>query len=129
MPQMKLNRDHVLVTNSGLSFGFKKGVPLFVPRQYVDIATMLGAEPCDEDTAVEAAAQREQRDAEAAKAARRGSDIEAAIKMLVDRNMPSDFTAGGKPNMKAVESIVGYDCSRDEVDHVFSKVKAELNQA
>lgn len=127
MPLLKLNRDYVMCTPSGLSFGFTKGVPLNVPTKWVGNAMMIGAEPCDDEAVFESAEVKAARDAEAAQAAKRASDIEQAVRLLVERNMAGDFTAGGKPNMKAVESLVGYDCTRDEVDHIFIKVRADMN--
>lgn len=123
---MKLNRDHVLVTDSGISIGFKKGEPVPVPVRFMSAAIMIGAEACDDQAAAKMESIKADRDEATAEAADRLKKVEAGVIALVERNMPGDFTAGGKPNMKQLEKLIGFDATRDEVDHIFLKVKADL---
>jgi hypothetical protein len=63
-------------------------------------------------------------DPEAAQRARAGK-ISRAIAMLVERRLDGDFTTDGIPSMKAVEAIVGFNCSRAEVTALWATMKDE----
>jgi hypothetical protein len=126
---MKLNRDYVMVTDAGLSYGFTKGVPMNIPHRFVQKAMDLGAEPVEDDDKSEAAMIQKETDAEVVAAAKRSVIVKAAIKKMMEDNMSGDFTAGGRPNLRRLGVIVGFEVERAEVETWFDEVKAELAAA
>lgn len=120
-----LNRDYVLVTRDGPSFRFVKGKTTNIPMKYVKDVIAIGAEAVDEDQAV-----ADQAHADAAREA--ASDIERVAKIkevilrMTERNNSGDFTAGGRPNKKRVETLVGYQVSEEEIAQAFAEAKAGL---
>ena len=123
-----LNRDYVLVTLAGRSYGFTKGVPLEVPAQFAAQAVAIGAEPAPEN-AVEVAQIKAASDAAQKDLQSRGSRIEAAIRIFIERNMPGDFTAGGRPNLKKLATEVGFEVEREEMEEAFASVKQKIEVA
>jgi hypothetical protein len=116
MPQYVLNRDYTLV--GGLHrIGFKKNVPVNVPPTLVVEALRIGAQCVDGPTPspVETPEAPKELSAE-----ERAELIGAAISEIVEANDPESFTAAGSPAVVAVETIVGFDVSRSEVDAVWS---------
>ena len=93
--KMKLNRDFVLATVSGLSIEFKEGVPTHVPPRAVKEATAAGALVCEVDPQVEAEALAEMDREQLALDARKPT-ISDAIKLMLKRDQRGDFTAGGR---------------------------------
>lgn len=124
---MTLNRDYVLVTNAGLHIGFKKGNPTHVPQRFVQLALNMGAEPV-EGSKVEADQIQNDSDKEVLEEARRAQKLREAIDQLIERNHSGDFTAGGRPNMKKLSAIVGFDADRDEVEKVFDEMRQKMAQ-
>lgn len=120
-----LNRDFVLVTLAGRSYGFKKGVPLEIPAAFAAQAVAIGAEPAPENAA-EVAQIKASADAAQAELQGRGAKIEAAIRIFIERNMPGDFTAGGRPNLKKLAAEVGFEVERDEMEEAFASVKQKI---
>jgi hypothetical protein len=124
-----LNRNHVHVTKDGPSYGFKKGIPLFVPNKYASEVIAIGAEAVEEDE-VEAAELRAQVAREQASDRARVDAIKGAVRKLVGRNASGDFTAGGIPKKRPLEAIAGIgDIAQAEIHTAFAEVKQELQAA
>jgi hypothetical protein len=49
--------------------------------------------------------------------------IEAGVQKLLDSDDDSSFNADGKPNLKALSKIVGFNVQRDELDAVWDKLR------
>ena len=126
------NRDFVLRSTHGHSIRFQKGVPQHVPHLMHSEALERGALPCDEkgqpvDEVVEV-----KRDPNDIKPAMAPDDqmqideaIETAIKLIVERNKPTDF-AGPTPSAAAVSALVGFPVGQKDVRKVWEKVRAGL---
>lgn len=117
-----LNRDFVLVTKEGPSYGFRKGAPVHVQQRHAHLAISIGAEP-DADSVERAAEIKADIERDAAADRVRVDKIKAAIQKMVERNSAGDFTAGGKPNRRRVENLVGDQVSDNEVALAFQEVK------
>ena len=123
--KFKLNRDYVLVTREGPSFRFVKGQTTNIPLKYVKDVIAIGAEAVDEDQAV-ADQARADTAREAASDVERIARIKEVIIRMTERNNSGDFTAGGRPNKKRVETLVGSQVSEDEIAVAFAEAKAGL---
>ena len=123
---MQLNRDHVHVSNYGISIAFTAGVPAYVPARLVPDIVGLGGTVSETDQGV---VDAEMKVVEAAKIAAEGRvpAIEAAIKTMVARNLRGDFTGGGKPNLNTLSRLLGFTINADELEAPWRKVKAEIN--
>lgn len=121
--KFKLNRDFVLVTKEGPSFRFVKGQVTNVPPRYAADVLAIGGEPIEGEDANLAAEVRAEIEREKASDAERLERLRAAIGRLVERNQSGDFTAGGKPNKKKVEALIGGPVSDEEIAVVFEQVK------
>lgn len=122
---MQLNREHVLVSKSGLSIQFLKNTPTHVPPRVIREAIALGAEAAEEDKSVVTKAMAEL-DAAKDEAAARAPTIEAAVRKLLERNQRGDFTAGGRPNMNVLFRETGLQVAPEELEPIWVKVKAEI---
>lgn len=122
---MQLNRDYVLVSKSGNSIQFLKGVPAHVPPRLVPEVLAVGGESVETDKEAEKAALAE---INAAKNLldERAPKIEAAVRMLTTRNGRGDFTAAGRPNLKVLFQETGLEITAEELDPIWAKVKADL---
>lgn len=122
---MQLNRDHIVVSKSGPSIQFKKGVPTHVPPRLVPEVLAVGGESVETDKDAEKAALAE---INAAKSLldERAPKVEAAVKALLARNQRGDFTAGGRPNLNVLFKESGLTVDAEELDPIWNKVKAEI---
>jgi hypothetical protein len=118
-----LNRDHVMVTETGLSYQFEKGKPTFIPKRFADRAIVLGAEPVVSEDKEELAVDAAEAAARKAELDARPAQLEAAIRTLMDRNQARDFTAGGRPNLVTLRVMLGYEVTAAEMDPIWEKVK------
>lgn len=126
--KMTLNRNYVLPTPAGLHFRFVKGEATEIPAKFVQLALNIGAEAVAEARA-EADAIQAETDKEVLEEARRAQKLRKAIEEMVDRNHSGDFTAGGRPNLKRLSALVGFDPDRDEVEKVFDDLRNEKANA
>ena len=123
--KFKLNRDHVLCTLEGPSFRFKKGEVTLLPPRYAPAAISIGAEAVDGDEAVNDEIKAEMAREQAA-TGERLERLRACVQRLVDRNQSGDFTAGGKPNKKKVENLLGGPVGDEELAQVFDLIKQSV---
>ena len=124
--QMLLNRDYVHVHASGVSVGFKKNVPTFVPPRLVPDIVALGGEVAGEDTAVVEAIKSKMAEDKVEQEAR-GPRIAEAIKTMIERNQRGDFTGQGKPNLRILMNLTNLEITPEELGPIWDKIKAELN--
>lgn len=79
-----------------------------VPQMFIQAAFAAGAVPADADAS----------EFVSAPVAKRGctdqESIQAAMKTMLERNDPEDFTAAGTPNRKALAKLVGMNVSAEE---------------
>lgn len=123
--KFKLNRNHVLTTKEGPSFRFIKGEVTLVPPRYAADVLAIGGEPIEGEDATLAAEVQAEINREKAADVERLERLRAAVGRMVERNQSGDFTAGGKPNKKKVEALVGGPVSEEEIAIVFEQVKNE----
>ena len=123
MPEFVLNRDFVLRSLNGHIITFKKGEPVWVPPVCVKEAVGIGAACVDGDVDVIGDTPE--------KSVVTGKDRETALTdafdILVERNGRGDFTGQGIPAAKAVERLVGFEVSRQEIETAW-RARAEQAQ-
>ncbi len=117
MPQYVLNRNYCLVTLSGRSYEFRKGVPVLIPFDAVRAAVAIGATPAD-------GSDPEVTDPEALPTAPRDPHVRAeaindVIEKLVSRGDRGDFSAAGIPTPKVVSQLLGWNADLREISNVF----------
>jgi len=122
---MTLNRDHVVVSLSGLSIQFRKGVPTHVPPKVVKEVLAVGGEIVETDERVKQETMGELQ-ADDLLAQTRSPTIEAAVRRMLARNQRGDFTAGGRPNLNVLSRECGLYVDAAELEPIWEKVKAEL---
>ena len=122
MPEYTLNRNYVLRTRSGV-ISFKNGAPTYLPPHMELEARLIGAEPVSGEgpslLEPEKEAARELTPEERHKA------MIAAFELLVEKNAREDFTAAGRPAVKAVETLTGFDVDSREVDGAWTAWRAQ----
>lgn len=112
-----MNRDRVVVSRTGRSYGFTKGVPLHVADMAAAEVMAAGGVP-DEDTAV---------DEPLKPTAPTGSDREkliiAAMKDMVVRGERNDFTASGAPQTSVLSNTLGFGIDANERNLAWAKAQ------
>lgn len=118
---MVLNRDHVMRTMKGHHVGFKKDVPVPVPKIVYGEAIAIGAIRADgnnanviEETALKPPMTNEDR----------AELLTEAIKSLMEKNERDDFTTTGQPTVAAVLRETGEKFDVKEVGAAWKKVTA-----
>lgn len=114
------NRDVEVATTHGIALNFKKGIPQQAPRAIHSILIEKGILPVDENgeietetiTAVTATPAGQKVTPE--DASERAEAIVGAMKIIVKRNKPADFS-GGTPSAQAVSDILGWRTDQKEV--------------
>lgn len=118
MPEFVLNRNYTHRSTHGHVINFIKGEPVYIPPVLVREVTAFGAEPID-------GPRPDVLDAEPAAAdpAPSGDDrnvlISAAFDTIQGRNQRSDFGANGRPSLKALKEILGFEVVAAERDLVW----------
>ncbi len=119
----------------GYSIQFEKGKPTHVPKAMHAIVLERGCLPCDKDgnvqesvasTIAESAEAKPARPVEPENAESRNEAIEAAMRAIVARNSPKDFTAGGMPSPAAVSSALGWQADAKDIRPLWNKIKPGL---
>jgi len=126
MPEYVLNRNYTHRSTLGHIVNFAKGQPVYVPPALEREVTALGAEPVT-------GARVEMIDAEKAVdvvpvGTERATLLMAAYARMEARNMRGDFTGQGRPNVKVLKELVGFEVEvreRDDIWEEFMKAKAE----
>jgi hypothetical protein len=120
MSNYVLNRDHTLRTVNGV-ISFKKGEPTWVVPHMERDAKAIGAE-CVEGEGVKLL-EDEPKLPVIPQGGEREQQIFIAFDMLIERNESTDFTGQGVPTVKAIESIVGFDADRAEINEYWALYK------
>ncbi len=126
MPNMVLNRNHMMSTTTGHMIGFKKGVPVHVPPSLVKEAIGIGAEAVDEKGAQEI---KDKFEADAPKGRPevpvgevREAKIREVLEDIMARNETSDFTAAGRPKLDSINAELDFKVSKDEVTPLWDEL-------
>ena len=111
LPHFVLNRNHTLISKTGLAVRFEKGVARPVQMILVPEVVGIGAERVEEPQGHE-----------------REELIKAAIEDLVERNSSKDFNAGGVPKPVAIKAIVGFQPEADETKKAWLAYQAAKSE-
>lgn len=130
MPEYVLNRNHTHRSLHGHIIDFKKGQPTYVPPVCERDVVMFGAEPVSgekidvlddlpENEVPLSSAEREQK-------------LLQAFEVLEKRNARGDFTGQGRPHIKALLQLCGFECDARERDaawttYVETRTEREAN--
>lgn len=112
MPLFKLNRTFTLRSVKG-TISFVKDEPTNVPANMVMDVVSIGAEAVEGQTP--SLVPVDKQIPQAPEGTERDAQLQTAIGLIVERNDSNDFTGGGVPSVKAMEAILGFDVSREEV--------------
>lgn len=133
MPEMVLQRNHVVRSLNGSSAAFKAGVPTFVPPQLVPEAVAVGAVFVDGQTPNVLPPEEVAPVAPVSPEARKEA-YEKAFVVLVKRNERFDFTGTGIPTAKAVEKLISWEPNPKELKQYWAAwreaqvLHAEMNK-
>lgn len=108
-----LNRNFTIHSKFGHDVRFLKGEPVLVPPLLFHEVLAIGAvahDGADAIAEVEETKQPEMSDQD------RGKTILAAVELIAEGNVRTDFTAGGTPTAKAVGRVTGFDVFTREVN-------------
>jgi alpha-beta hydrolase superfamily lysophospholipase len=120
MPIFKLNRNFTIRSLSGHVVRFNKNEPTHVPDPVIAEAVAIGAERVDaqQDALVDD-------DTVKAPVALVGSEREAAILKAIEGVVKLarrlDFTGQGIPTVKALNSALGFEIDRKELETMWAK--------
>lgn len=131
MPQMVLNRNHVLNSTLGHCIAFKKGEPVGVPPALVKQALALGAELMQAEEKEDFLPEETVRTKLIPQGDERETLVFDVFRRLEERNDPLEFTAGGKPKFKVVSTEAGFRVDAQETADLWQKYaeyKAATNQ-
>ena len=116
MPEFTLNRDHRLISKTGHSVQFTKGVPVYVPPELKAEAIAIGAQPTDGNTDV----LEDEKVVVELTAEEREEQLIKAFKVLQERNGRGDFTGQGMPAIPALKKIVEFTPEKKEVETIWT---------
>lgn len=111
-----LQRDRVVGNISGHFIGFKKGEPVYVPKEMWAEVQAIGAVPqgdLPQDEVIEVVPALDATEREAA--------YFKAFEKLIERNERGDFTASGLPNAKMLEKFLDFTVVNKERDIMWDK--------
>lgn len=123
MPQMILNRDHLHRSINGV-IQFSKGEPVGVPPNMVKEVLQIGGELVD--GVAPSLTPEEPKAPVIPEGGDRRDQIMAAFALIVDRNDSGDFTGSGRPSVKAVEKLTGFDVEPKEVSDAWDEFKVSM---
>lgn len=122
-----LNRNYVLVTLTGKSIEFRKGLPTHVPPDCIRSAIGIGAFPAD-GSEVDVILEGDEPRLKKAPTdpVERQDAIMQVVRDLVIRNDRDDFTAAGLPSPKVISGILKWRVDLREVNNVYRIYNEEL---
>jgi hypothetical protein len=118
-----MQKDRVVGGTLGHFIGFKKGVPIEVPREMWSEVQAAGAVPETELPEDETVLTKVQHDP-----AEREQAFFDTFSQLIERNDRGDFTASGLPNSKIMEKILGFQVVNKERDMMWEKYLANKRE-
>jgi hypothetical protein len=111
-----MNRDKVIGGTYGHFIGFKKGVPMEVPKIMWEDVMAAGGVPESEIT------EEENYTPPVIVTTQEREDLYfKAFKAIIERNERGDFTASGLPNSKVLEKMLGFQVVNKERDTYWTK--------
>jgi len=118
---MYMPRDFVLRSKHGHAIAFVANEPVRVPYPVIDEAIALGAVFANsEDQKVLAPEEKELKTPDLG--FEREQKIYDAMISLANENDPEKFTPGGRPKLKVLTEMVGYDVDQKECQTLWKKV-------
>lgn len=123
MPKFVLNRDYNHLSPNGC-ISFKKGEPTSAPSYMTKELLQIGAELID--GVAPSLTPEEPKAPVIPEGGDRREQIMAAFALIVDRNESSDFTGSGRPSVKAVEKLTGFDVEPKEVSDAWDEFKVSM---
>lgn len=107
-----LNRNFILSSTKGHTIEFVKDQPVHIPPALYSEVLALGAVAVDGEISIGDDSDSKQKYVDPDQ---RPSLVYAAIDHIVTKNERDDFTAAGAPTVKAVQQIVGFKITSDEI--------------
>lgn len=123
MPKFVLNRDYNHLSPNGC-ISFKKGEPTSAPSYMTKELLQIGAELID--GVAPSLTPEEPKAPVIPEGGDRRGQIMAAFALIVERNESSDFTGSGRPSVKAVEKLTGFDVEAKEVSDAWDEFKVSM---
>jgi hypothetical protein len=124
MPMMTLNRKHNHMSLNGYSVCFVKNEPVFVPKALVQYAIGIGAQFVEDADKAAAVIPENTAPVAPPEGDERKTALFGAFAKLVARNGREDFTAAGLPNVKALETLLGFDIDSKERNALWGEYQA-----
>jgi hypothetical protein len=122
MPEFILNRNLTHSSTMGHVINFVKGKPVYVPPVIMREVAALGAECVDGK--VDPLEPEEIKEEVELLPDERTAALFSAFKTLEARNARDDFTGQGRPNVKALKPLVGFDLDNRERDNAWEQYVA-----
>jgi len=123
VPEMTLNRNHVLRTTRGHTIAFAKGIPTYVPDVVVGDAVAVGALLVKGEYQPEDLTKQTNLNLGPQDPAERKKAIFKAFDVLSKALIRDDFTAAGTPTKYAVDRVTGFSVEARERDRLWGEFK------
>lgn len=124
MPDYVLNRTHTHRSTMGHIVNFVKGQPVYVPPALEKEVALIGAEPVDGER-VELLEDLPEALPEEPTGEERKKLLKLTYGQLEARNQRGDFTGQGRPNVKVLQSLLGFEVTNRERDEVWEEYVGE----
>lgn len=127
---MKLHKNKVLVTMSGLCVQFIADTEVQVPKHLVREALEIGAVVINDDKRtsqeiLEDVTREQERSAPVTDPVERENAIREAIAVITATNSREDFTGTGTPHAKSVSKLLAFTVQQKDVNEVWRKIREE----
>lgn len=125
---MYMPRDYILRSRSGYALAFVANEPVRVPHPVIDEAIAIGAvfvDTSDQKILVDEKPEVKTPDL----GFEREQKLYDAMHKIAAENDPDKFTPGGKPKLKVLEEMLGYEVDRKEANDTWIKVMQSIANA
>jgi len=113
-----------MIHGHGHHIRFEKNEPVSIPAVLVGEAKRWGAELVEGEKMPDV---QPEKGVEATDGIQRKADIMGAIEQLVATNSSDDFGGNGRPHVKSVERVLGYNIEAAERDTIWVQYQNEEN--
>jgi len=121
MPMLLVaNRNVTVRTKLGHTIKFEKDVPKQVPDMVIGHCMEVGVVPVEDEYKPEEPVPQSSPQGDP-----RIKEMMDAINVLRKRNERNDFTAAGKPDLRAMRGALGWAPDRQEVDKLYKKMLSD----